>query len=187
MIISGNHFGPILQEYAMNPDQNMAEYAARRILAKIDRVANVLAKAAQGRPRFPRGSPPFTALMLPRPRSRQQRCAQSVPGRYVTKRCLYGGDGRPVCLAQADPHRRRSPCDRWREVTYCDWAARSWDCPAANRNSACTTSVRITSPTLKRSRVVLAGPRAPLRCAAASRAWPDRAAGSYTRLRVEQH
>ena len=27
MIISGNHFGPVLQEYAMNPDQNMAEYA----------------------------------------------------------------------------------------------------------------------------------------------------------------
>ena len=51
MIVSGNHFRPILQEYGMNPDQNMAEYAARRILTKIDKVPNVLAKAiAQGRP-----------------------------------------------------------------------------------------------------------------------------------------
>ena len=152
MIVSGNHFRPILQEYGMNPDQNMAEYAARRILTKIDKVPNVLAKAiAQGRPRIPRGSPPLTALMLPRSRSRSARARpiRTWSLHYQALPC-YGGDGRPVLPAQADPDRRRSPCDRWREVTYCDWAARSWDCPAASRDSACATSVRITSPTLKR-------------------------------------
>ena len=58
MIVSCNHFRSILQQYGINPDQNMAEYAARRILAKIDKVPNVLAKAiGQARPKIPRCSP----------------------------------------------------------------------------------------------------------------------------------